>query len=82
MHVRVWVCFVIGICLGSKHVKDRQGSEYAWVCSWIMLDWICPEYASISEYFRVVNILASKYVRVTQGSELVCVIWATGNWVI
>ena len=36
----VWICFVIRICQGSECARDTQGSEYAWVCSWIMLEYI------------------------------------------
>ena len=32
-----WICFVIGICKGSEYTTATQVSEYAWVCSWIML---------------------------------------------
>ena len=40
---RVWICFVIRICQGFEYAKDTDGSEYAWVCTWIMLKyaWIC-----------------------------------------
>ena len=34
-----------------------------------MLDIHCSKYALISEYTRVLNILGSEYVRVTQGFE-------------
>ena len=27
---------MIGICQGFEYAKDEEGSEYAWVCSWIM----------------------------------------------
>ena len=33
---------MIGIFQGSEYARHTQGSEYAWVCSWIMLDWISP----------------------------------------
>ena len=38
----VWICFLIEVCQGSEYTRDTQGSEYVWVCSWIMLeyDWI------------------------------------------
>ena len=35
-YLRVWIYFVIGICKGSEFGNDTQGSEDAWVCSWIM----------------------------------------------
>ena len=40
---KVWICFVTRICQGFEYAKDTDGSEYAWVCTWIMLKyaWIC-----------------------------------------
>ena len=37
IYLGVCMCFVIKICQGSKYASDTQGSEYAWLCSWIML---------------------------------------------
>ena len=42
-YLGVCICFVIRICQGSEYASDTQGSEYAWVCCWRMLEyvWIC-----------------------------------------
>ena len=41
----LWIYIGVGICQGSEFGSDTQGSEYAWVCSSIMLEyvWICPK---------------------------------------
>ena len=43
IYLGVCICFVIRIYQGFEYASDTQGSEYAWVCSWIMLEyvWIC-----------------------------------------
>ena len=40
--VCVWICFVTEICQGFEYAKDTEGSEYAWVCSGIMLQYVRP----------------------------------------
>ena len=47
IYLEVWIWLVIGMCQGPEFVTDTQGSEYAWVCSWIMLDF---------EHDRVLNL--------------------------
>ena len=39
VYLRVWICFVIRICQGFEWAKDRDGSEYVWVCTWIMREY-------------------------------------------
>ena len=43
IHLGVWICFVIRICQGSEYARDTEGTKYAWVYSWIILEyvWIC-----------------------------------------
>ena len=35
----LWIYFGVWICQGSEFDWDTQGSEYAWVYSWIMLEY-------------------------------------------
>ena len=28
------------VCMFFEYVKDTEGSEYAWACSWIMLEYV------------------------------------------
>ena len=30
----------VKMCQGSEYVRNTQGSEYAWACSWIMLEYV------------------------------------------
>ena len=39
-YLGVCICFSIRICQGSEYARYTQDSEYAWVCSWIMLEYV------------------------------------------
>ena len=40
IYCTVWISFVIEICQGFEYAKDTEGSEYVWVCSGIMLEYV------------------------------------------
>ena len=66
MYHRFWICFVIGICQGFEYAKDAKGSEYAWVCSWTMPEyvWTCLKHNpkklyELSSTYRYIGVLES-----------------------